>query len=63
MKNKTYKREVAVIMIAFLADLFYRAVSSGDPIALEAAKFLTTPIFTFAGLAFGFDAYSKQVKP
>lgn len=52
---KTYKREVSMIMLAFLASLFLW----GDQ---EAARFLTMPIFMFAGAAFGLDAYAKQIK-
>jgi hypothetical protein len=56
--SKTYKREVAGAMLAFGAVLFIWGVK--EPLALEAAKFLTFPIFTFAAGAFAIDAIFKQ---
>lgn len=59
MKEKTYKREVALVMIAFLFVLFI--VSIWKPEVVGIAEYLTTPIFLFATAAFGADAYAKQV--
>jgi len=56
--NKTYKREVAGGMLVFLGVMFVWGV--GNEVAIEAARFLTLPIFTFAGGAFAIDAVFKQ---
>lgn len=56
--NKTYKREVAGVMLVYLAVAFIWGVSS--PEAMEAARFLTLPIFGFAAGAFAIDAVYKQ---
>ena len=56
---KTYKREAAIAMLVFLGALFVTSVFYVE--ARQAAEFLTTPIFLFAGAAFGVDAYAKQV--
>ena len=58
--RKTFKRETAVCMLAFLAGFFIWGVWVET--AREAARFLTLPIFTFAGGAFGLDAWAKQVR-
>jgi len=55
---KTYKREVAGVMLAYLGVMF--VVGVYNPVAFEAARFLTLPIFTFAGGAFAIDAVFKQ---
>jgi hypothetical protein len=60
MKTKTYKREVASVMLVCLAGLFGWGVYS--PQAMQAAEFLTFPIFTFAGGAFALDTAVKQGK-
>lgn len=56
MKDKTWKREVAVILLVFIGyiSLF------GD---IEVLRILVTPIFLFAGGAFGLDAFAKQIQP
>lgn len=59
MTPKTYKREAAIVMLLFLAGLFLWGI--WEPRAGDAAQYLTTPIFLFAGAAFGVDAYAKQV--
>lgn len=59
MTPKTYKREAAAVMLLFLSVLFVWGV--WEPRAAEAAQYLTTPVFLFAGAAFGVDAYAKQV--
>lgn len=56
--TKTYKREVAVGMLMFLAGIFVWGVSNES--AKQIAEFLTLPIFTFAGGAFAIDAVFKQ---
>ncbi len=55
---KTYKREVAVMLLSFWIYLCIRA--AGDPVVLETAKLATAPIFIFALGAFGLDAAAKQ---
>jgi hypothetical protein len=58
MKTKTYKREVALVMLVCLAGLF--GLGFYSPQATQVAEFLTFPIFTFAGGAFALDAAFKQ---
>lgn len=58
--EKTYKRELAALMLLFLALCF--VASLWLPEALQIAEYLTTPIFLFTGAAFGMDAYAKQVR-
>ena len=60
MRQKTYKREVAASMLVALFGFFVWGVFA--PVAFEAAKFLTLPVFTFAGGAYGMDAWSKQIR-
>jgi hypothetical protein len=56
--DKTYKREVACFMFMFLGSMFVWGVHK--PEAMQAAQFLTLPIFTFGGAAFALDAVFKQ---
>ena len=56
---KTFKRETAWGMLAFIAALVLWGV--WEPRATEAAQMLIAPVFLFAGAAFGVDAYAKQV--
>jgi len=58
MTEKTYKREVAISMLMFLGGLFVWGIWT--PEAMQAAEFLTLPIFTFAAGAFAIDAVFKQ---
>ena len=58
-RPKTYKREVAIVMLCFLAGFFVWGVFNGQ--SAESARFLTLPIFTFAGGAFGLDAWAQQL--
>ena len=58
--DKTYKRETAAVMLVFLSSFFVWGV--WEPMAMEVAKYLTTPIFLFVTAAFSMDAYSKQMK-
>lgn len=60
-QRKTYKREIATVLLAILFGLFLWSFLENDPMILEGAKFLTLPIFTFAGGAFALDAKSKQL--
>lgn len=60
--EKTYKREAGVVMLAALASLFGYGLAAGSAQALDVAEFLTTPVFMFAGGAFGMDAIAKQFK-
>lgn len=57
---KTGKREVAIASLVFLGGFFVWGVF--NPIAMEAAKFLTLPVFTVVGGAFGLDYVSKQFR-
>lgn len=61
-ERKTYKRETACVMLATLAGLFAWGLSVDKAQVVDVAKFLTTPIFMFAGGAFGMDAIAKQFK-
>jgi len=58
--KKTYKREVAGVLMLFLMGFFVWGV--WDPRAQQAAEFLTLPVFTFAGGAFALDSVFKQGK-
>lgn len=58
MKTKTYKREVAGAMLLYLGVMFAVGVSNEQ--AMQAAEFLTLPIFGFAGAAFALDWRAKQ---
>ena len=58
MTTKTYKREVAATMLTALGGLFVWGVWNTE--AMQAAEFLTLPIFTFASGAFAIDAIFKQ---
>jgi hypothetical protein len=57
--QKTYKREAAITMLVFLGALFIASLFYKE--AVQAAEYLTTPVFLFAAAAFGVDAYAKQV--
>lgn len=60
MKQKTYKREIAILMLAFyFASLF---VSLWEPEAFRLAESAKYPVFTFAAGAFALDAAFKQGK-
>lgn len=53
--KKTYKRELAVILLAGLGYVVY----TGD---VEMVKVIVWPIFAFVFGAFGMDSYAKQIK-
>ena len=55
---KTYKREVALVMLTFWAGMSIWGV--WEPEAKQAFEFITLPVFTFAGGAFAIDAAIKQ---
>lgn len=57
-KQKTYKREVAALMLLWLAGMATWGIY--EEAAKQAAEFFTLPIFTFAGGAFAMDAVFKQ---
>jgi len=59
-KPKTYKRETAWILTAFLCGLF--VWGAWEPRAMQAAEFLTWPVFALLGGALGMDAYAKQIQ-
>jgi len=56
--TKTYKREAAAVMLAFLGVMAFWGV--WEPEAQRTAEYFTLPIFTFAGGAFALDAVFKQ---
>lgn len=58
--QKTYKREVAMTLLCFLGAMFITSLWFTE--ATQVAEYLTTPIFLFVSVAFGMDAYAKQVK-
>lgn len=61
MKRKTYKRELAAGLLAFLIALaVYDLLNDGQTPALEWAKLLAVPFIGFAMAAFGLDAAFKQ---
>ncbi len=57
-KDKTYKREVAVALLAY----YFLALTVGIwvPEALAAAESVKIPAFTFAAGAFALDVGAKQ---
>ncbi len=57
--EKTYKREVSVAMLIFVG--VFHVLGMWMPEAIQVAEYLTTPVFLFAGAAFGMDSYAKQV--
>lgn len=56
---KTYKREVAGLLLAFWAAMTVWGVS--EPEAKEASRFMAIFVFTFAAGAWGLDAWAKQL--
>ena len=58
--QKTYKRETAGALLLVYVGLLIGGV--WYPEAFNASEALKLQVFTFAALAFGMDAYSKQVK-
>lgn len=50
--NKTWKREVAFVLLLGLGYVVYQE-------NIEMVKVLVWPVVTFAGAAFGLDVYSK----
>lgn len=58
--QKTYKRELAVLLLAIYLGLL--VASLWYPKAIEAAESLKVPMFTFLGAAFALDSIAKQMK-
>jgi len=56
MKDKTWKREVAFLLLCFVC---YLALFG----SLEVLRVLAPLVFLFAGGAFGLDAFAKQIQP
>lgn len=56
---KTYKREIAGGMLAFLAFVWLVGID-GNELAFEAGKFLTFPLLGWSGAAFALDWKAKQ---
>ena len=54
--TKTYKRELAVVLLVFLG---YVVETKGP----EIVELLVWPTFTFAALSFGLDWGHKQLQP
>jgi len=54
-KIKTYKRELAALLLLGLTYVVY----TGDH---EMVEILVWPTFGFAAAAFGFDSYAKQLR-
>ena len=59
MERKTYKREIAGVMLIFLFGLVLGGV--WYPSAAAAADSLKFEVFGFAAMAFGLDAWAKQI--
>lgn len=57
--QKTFKRETALVMLVILFALHMWGI--WKPEVAEVARFLTAPIFLFAGGAYGLDAVAKQM--
>lgn len=60
VKQKTYKREVASVLLAVVIGLVLAGLKY--PEAAMAAESLKFEVFSFAALAFGMDAWSKQIR-
>lgn len=60
IRPKTFKREIAGVLLLFLGSLFVWGIIDPQSTATQAAEFLTFPVFTFAGGAFAIDAVFKQ---
>lgn len=58
MTQKTYKREVAFLLLLYLIGMTIWGVY--EPEAKEASRFHAIFIYTFAAGAWGLDALSKQ---
>lgn len=58
-KPKTYKREIAGCMLAFLSVVWMIGIG-GNELAFEAGKFLTFPLLGWSGAAFALDWKAKQ---
>ena len=57
MKEKTFKRELAAVLVLFLCFIAWKA-SEAEPV--ETLKVIIWPIMLFVGAAFGMQWASKQ---
>lgn len=57
MTEKTFKRELAAVLVLFLCFIAWKA-SEADPV--ETLKVIIWPIMLFVGAAFGMQWASKQ---
>ena len=65
--TRSGKREVSVALLAFwmfiTTKVFFYTDGAFATIILGPYATATSSIFLFAGMAFGFDAYAKQIMP
>jgi len=54
INTKTFKRELALMMLVFLGGLAFWG-------NVQMVELFITPIFAFVTIAFGLDAYAKQI--
>jgi len=54
INTKTFKRELSLMMLAFLGGLAFWGNT-------QMVELFITPIFAFVTIAFGLDAYAKQI--
>ncbi len=57
MEKKTFKREIAVCLVAFLCFIAWKAAEA-EPV--ETLKVIIWPVMLFVGAAFGMQWASKQ---
>lgn len=58
--RKTWKRELAVVMLAYVAGLVaFTAWHGDDQIRMRLVEILFSPVMLFAALAFGMDWAAK----
>ncbi|UWR30965.1 hypothetical protein K3758_05400 [Sulfitobacter sp. W002] len=62
-RAKTYKRELATALLAFVCGLAVAAVGGPSVPAMEALRIMIAPVFLFAAGAFGLDEMSKNMRP
>ncbi|UWR38489.1 hypothetical protein [Sulfitobacter sp. W074] len=61
-RQKTYKREVSMVLLCFVCGLAVAAVVGPSVPAMEALRILVAPVFLFAAGAFGLDEMSKNMR-
>jgi hypothetical protein len=59
--RKTWKREVALALLAYCAGLGGYVAATGSPSGLAVLQLWLPSSFLFAAGAFGMDAWSKQL--